>query len=197
LLAALADREKLPPLDSSLGLSVIVSFIGSIAGALLLLALPERLFVLPVPGLIAFATVLFAFAPQIQTWATHRRAGAEPSETWELAILGGVSVYGGFFGAGLGVMLTAVLAIAEPNDIRKVKVLKNLLASSVSLAAMAIFIMQGVIRWHETVLMLLGALIGGYIGGHLIRILPAQNVRQFVIIAGIVMTIIYADRYWL
>jgi uncharacterized membrane protein YfcA len=197
LIAALADREKLPPFDRHLGLSIVVSLIGSLIGALLLIALPERLFVLPVPGLIGFATLLFAFAPQIQSWATQRRAGAAPSTVWGMTVLGGVSVYGGFFGAGLGVMLTAVLAIADPTDIRKVKVLKNLLASSVSVAAMAIFIVQGVVRWPETALMLLGALLGGYAGGHLVRVLPARTVRQAVIVAGVGMTVIYAIRYWL
>jgi uncharacterized membrane protein YfcA len=197
LIAAMADREKLPPFDRRLGFSVVVSLIGSFVGALLLIALPERLFVLPVPALIAFATLLFSFAPQIQSWASQRRNGAVPSAIWGMAVLGGVSVYGGFFGAGLGVMLTAVLAIAEPADIRKVKVLKNLLASSVSIAAMVIFIAQGVVRWPETAMMLVGALLGGYIGGHLVRILPARSVRQFVIVAGIVMTVVYAARYWL
>ena len=148
------------------------------------------------PGLIAFATALFSFAPQIQSWAAHRRAGAQPSAGWGLAILGGASVYGGFFGAGLGVILTAVLAIAEPNDIRKVKVLKNLLATGVSLAAVAIFMFQDVVRWPETTSMMVGALIGGFAGGHLVRVLPAERIRQFVIMAGVVMTLIYAARYW-
>lgn len=196
LLAAVADREKLPPFDRLLGLSLVVAFAGGIAGALLLLALPERYFVLPVPGLIAGATLLFFFAPQVQSWAADRRAGAAPSRVWGLAVLGGASVYGGFFGAGLGVILTAIIAIAEPNDIRKVKVLKNLLATSVSIAAVAIFIVEDAVRWHETLSMLFGALIGGYAGGHLIRILPARIVRHGVVIAGTVMTVIYAARYW-
>jgi uncharacterized membrane protein YfcA len=196
LLAAVADREKLPPFDTMLGLSLAVAFVGGGAGALLLLALPERYFVLPVPGLIAGATLLFFFAPQVQSWAEKRRAGAPPSPGWGLAILGGASIYGGFFGAGLGVILTAVIAIAEPNDIRKVKVLKNLLATSVSLAAVMIFIVQDAVRWPETLTMLLGALIGGYAGGHLVRVLPALIVRRGVVIAGTVMTVIYAARYW-
>ena len=93
-------------------------------------------------------------------------------------------------------ILTAVLSLAEPNDIRKVKVLKNLLATAVSLAAITIFIVQGAVQWRETLIMLSGALIGGYVGGLLVRILPAYIVRWFVIVAGIVMTIVYARRYW-
>lgn len=197
LIAAFADRAKLPsPTPRTIGF-VIVSLLGGVVGAVVLLLLPERLFVLPVPALIAFATLLFAFAPQIQAWTVGRQnAAALPSTGASSAVLGLACVYGGFFGAGLGVILTAVLSITEPNDIRAVKALKNLLATCVSLAATVIFIVQGVVRWPETAVMLLGAMVGGYAGGHLIRILPAQIVRQFVIVAGTVMTVIYAARYW-
>ena len=74
--------------------------------------------------------------------------------------------------------------------------MKNLLATCVSLAATLIFIVQGAVRWPETSAILLGAMIGGYAGGYLIRILRAPVVRQFVIVAGAVMTVIYAARYW-
>ena len=202
LIAALADRGKLPPPTRRTISFVAASTLGGAAGADVLLLLPERLFVLPVPALIAFATLLFAFAPQIQAsqiqaWTVgHQKAAALPSTGASSAVLGLACVYGGFFGAGLGVILTAVLSITEPNDIRAVKALKNLLATCVSLAVTLIFIVQGAVRWPETSVMLLGAMIGGYTGGHLIRILPGRIVRQFVIAAGALMTVIYAARYW-
>lgn len=196
LIAALADRGKLPPTRRTIGFAVI-STMGGAVGAGILLLLPERLFVLPVPGLIAFATLLFAFAPQIQRWTLKHQDAAElPPTGASGAVLGLACIYGGFFGAGLGVILTAVLSITEPNDIRAIKALKNLLATCVSLAATLIFIVQGAVSWPETLAMLLGAMIGGYAGGYLIRILPAPAVRQFVIVAGVVMTVIYAVRYW-
>jgi len=197
LIAALADRGKLPPPTQRTISFIAVSALGGAVGAGVLLLLPERLFVLPVPALIAFATLLFAFAPQIQAWtAARRKAAALPSTGASSAVLGLACVYGGFFGAGLGVILTAVLSITEPNDIRAIKASKNLLATCVSLAAILIFIVQGAVRWPETLAMLLGAMIGGYAGGYLIRILPAPVVRQFVIVSGAVMTAIYAARYW-
>ncbi|NEU94555.1 sulfite exporter TauE/SafE family protein [Bradyrhizobium uaiense] len=197
LIAALADRGKLPPPTRRTICFVAVATLGGAVGAGVLLLLPERLFVLPVPGLIAFATLLFAFAPQVQSRTIARRdAAALPSTVASSAVLGLACVYGGFFGAGLGVILTAVLSITEPNDIRAVKALKNLLATCVSLAATLIFIVQGAVRWPETSVMLVGAMVGGYAGGYLIRILPAHIVRQFVIVAGAVMTVIYAARYW-
>ncbi|MHC2438449.1 sulfite exporter TauE/SafE family protein [Bradyrhizobium sp. USDA 4451] len=197
LIAALADRGKLPRPSRRTISFVAVSTLGGAIGAGVLLLLPERLFVLPVPGLIAFATLLFAFAPQIQRWSIgHQTEAALPSTGASSTVLGLACVYGGFFGAGLGVILTAVLSITEPNDIRAIKALKNLLATCVSLAATVIFIGEGAVRWPETLAMLLGAMIGGYAGGYLIRILPAPIVRQFVIVAGAVMTAIYAARYW-
>ncbi|QIG92524.1 sulfite exporter TauE/SafE family protein [Bradyrhizobium sp. 6(2017)] len=197
LIAALADRGRLPPPTLRTINFVAASTLGGAIGAGVLLLLPERLFVLPVPGLIAFATLLFAFAPQIQSWTVGRQTSAAlPSTGASSAVLGLACVYGGFFGAGLGVILTAVLSITEPNDIRAIKALKNLLATCVSLAATLIFIVQGAVRWPETLVMLVGAMIGGYAGGYLIRILPAAIVRQFVLVAGAVMTVVYAARYW-
>ncbi|MCP1969353.1 sulfite exporter TauE/SafE family protein [Bradyrhizobium elkanii] len=197
LIAALADRGKLPPPTRRTISYVAVATLGGTIGAGVLLLLPERLFVLPVPALIAFATLLFALAPRIQGWTVGcERAAALSSTGASGAALGLACVYGGFFGAGLGVILTAVLSITEPNDIRAIKALKNLLATCVSLAATLIFVFQGAVRWPETLAMLLGAMIGGYAGGFLIRILPAHIVRQFVIVAGALMTVIYAARYW-
>jgi uncharacterized membrane protein YfcA len=197
LIAALADRGKLPPPTRRTVAFIAASTIGGAIGAGVLLLLPERLFVLPVPGLIAFATLLFAFAPQIQRWTVGRNTSAAlPSTGASGAVLGLACIYGGFFGAGLGVILTAVLSVTEPNDIRAIKALKNLLATCVSLAATLIFVVQGAVRWPETAVMLLGAMIGGYAGGYLIRILPAHIVRQFVIVAGAAMTVVYAARYW-
>lgn len=196
LIAAFADREKLPTPDKYLLISLSLCVTGGVLGALLLLMLPDRWFVLPVPALIAFATLLFAFAPTISSWAERRRADTEAGQRRGLAVLGAASIYGGFFGAGLGVILTAVLSLQEPDDIRKVKVLKNLLATAVSLAAVTIFIVQDAVQWPETLVMLTGALLGGYLGGLLVRVLPAYIVRWFVIVAGIVMSIVYAQRYW-
>ncbi|MDB5655401.1 MAG: sulfite exporter TauE/SafE family protein [Tardiphaga sp.] len=195
LMAGLADREKLPPVDARLLALLGISVVGGGVGALLLLALPDRLFVLPVPALIGFATSLFAFAPRLGAWAEARR-GAKPSGRGRALLLAAASVYGGFFGAGLGVMLTAVLSLTESKEVRRVSVLKNVLASCVSLAAIAIFVAQGVVRWPQTLLMLAGALLGGYAGGKLIRVLPDGVVRCFVIVAGTTMTIAYARQYW-
>ena len=197
LIAAFADREKLPSFDRRLLYLTAAGICGGAMGAFVLLVIPERFFVLPVPALIGFATLLFAFAPRIQAWSLRRKTKPEtPSSTKGVAALAAASVYGGFFGAGLGVILTAVLAITEPNDIRAIKVLKNLLATWVTFTAIVIFISKGMVQWHETLYMLGGAIAGGYAGGLLIRVLPASYVRYFVIIAGVLMSVVYAIKYW-
>ena len=193
-LAALADRHKMPPLDRQLIGSLVIAFCAAIVGAGLLLALPGEAFMLPVPALIGFATALFAAAPMLGRWSMQRPGSVAGKGALPALILS--SLYGGFFGAGLGILLSAVIALSEPQDIRKVKVLKNLIAGSVSLAAVTVFIFKGVVIWAAAFPMLIGALLGGYAGGHLIRWLPSWLVRAFVIGTGTLMTIFYACRYW-
>ena len=89
LIAALADREKLPPPNPRTISFVIVSLLGGAVGAVILLLLPERLFVLPVPALIAFATLLFAFAPRIQAWGMRHQSGTDlPATGSSSAVVG-------------------------------------------------------------------------------------------------------------
>jgi uncharacterized membrane protein YfcA len=197
LVAALADRGRLPGLDRRMVALVVASVGGGALGAAVLLVLPERLFTLPIPALIALATLLFAFAPTIQARAAARRQPGVPPRARGTGTVALASVYGGFFGAGLGIILTAVLSITEAGDIRSIKALKNLLASAVSLVATAIFIVQGAVHWPETLVMLAGAILGGYAGGQLIRILPGDWVRRIVILAGAIMSVIYGIEYWM
>jgi uncharacterized membrane protein YfcA len=195
LIAALADREKMPaPTKRTVSL-IVIATCGGAVGAVVLLILPERLFTLPVPGLIAFSTLLFAFAPRIQRRSGRPHGNVLPAGSGA-TFVGAACIYGGFFGAGLGVILTAVLSITEVDDIRAIKALKNLLATCVALAATIVFIVQGAVVWPETIVMLSGAILGGFGGGYLIRVLPAKYVRQIVIVAGIAMTAIYAEKYW-
>lgn len=196
LTAALVDRESLPRGLKDLIAPILVSAAGGLLGALLLIALPARAFVAPLPALIALATCLFAIAPYIQGWLLARRGGKAPPQIAVLGGLGIACIYGGFFGAGLGVILSAAVAFLGVQGIREIKALKNLLATSVSIAAILTFIANGVVNWSATIPMLVGAILGGFAGGHLIRWLPPTIVRWIVIVAGIAMSIFYARLYW-
>lgn len=189
LIAALVDRGRLPPVDRRLVAAIVIATAGGMIGAAALLALPDHLFLRPVPALIGGSTLLFALGPKLQARAGRRHGNG-------LLSLALAAIYGGFFGAGLGIILTMVLSLRAALEIRAVKALKNLLATCVSLAAMALFVARGAVAWPETLAMLAGALAGGYAGGHLIRVLPARLVRLGVIIVGSVLTVVYALRIW-
>jgi len=135
-LAALYDRTQLPPIDRSFAGLIAASLIGAFLGAGLLLVTPERLFAYFIPLLMAFATVLFALAGRISAFM-RRRAGGADTHRWahSISVILPVSFYGGYFGAGVGVLLAAVLSIGTAGNYRAANVTKNLVTSLNSLIA--------------------------------------------------------------
>jgi uncharacterized membrane protein YfcA len=200
-IAAIADRERIPAFDRRFLLLIVLSLIGAAIGAVLLLATTDRTFILLVPLLVGAATLIFAFSRQIQQAIQGReRSGRKRRKTHgflgEILIIP-ATIYGGYFGGGLGVMLLAILGVMGVRDVRAANVLKNLLATAVSAVTIAIFIAKGVVDWPHTLVMLIGAACGGFLGGWLVRVLPPAVVRGTVIAAGTVITLYYAWRYWL
>jgi uncharacterized membrane protein YfcA len=199
LLAAITDWRKLPPIGLQFVALAVVAIGGGAIGAVLLLLTPGQVFVVLVPALIGAATLLFAFAPRIQARLalgreTTRTESTHPVASAAFAL---VSIYGGYFGAGLGVMMMAILSITTPHELRSVNAMKNLLSTGVAVATVAIFIGSGAVSWPETLAMLAGAVAGGFAGGRLVQVLPAKWVRAGVIAIGSVITVVYALRYWL
>ena len=198
LVAALADRERMPAWDRSLVGLVAIAMLGSVAGALLLLLTPERAFTALVPVLIGSATALFAGADRVR-----RRLAARPGprRRWapgtRLLLFAPIAVYGGYFGAGMSVMLLAVLSAGFYADLRTANVVKNLLSGFTSVLAVAVFAAQGVVAWTPALIMMAGAFAGGFAGGRLARVLPARWLRAAVIAVGAVLTVVYARRYWI
>jgi uncharacterized membrane protein YfcA len=196
LVAALADLERRPRWDRSFVALMLVCVAGSVAGAVLLLVTPEKAFTAIVPLLVGFATVLFAASGSIRRWIAARSAGPRGTRL-NLLLFVPVAVYGGYFGAGMSVMLLALLSVTRADDFRATNVLKNLLSGLTSLVAVVVFVGQGVVAWPPALAMMAGALVGGFLGGRLVRVLPPAVVRFIVIVAGSVLTLIYAWRYWL
>ena len=199
-IAAAADRERMPAWKPSFYATAAVSVIGSAAGALLLLSTPEKAFLSLVPLLIGAATLLFAFSGQIRVWV-FRHAGdpalhSARADRLGLVLLAPVAVYGGYFGAGMSVMLLAILSLGHAGDFRTVNVLKNLLSGLISTVAVVIYIAQSAVAWPETLAMAAGALVGGYAGGRLARVVPSEVLRRVVIVIGSILTVYYAWRYW-
>ena len=189
-MAGLADLERRPRWDRSFLALVLVCTLGSAAGAGLLLVTPEKAFTAVVPLLIGFATILFAQSARIRRWVTP---SGRPGVLW----FAPVAVYGGYFGAGMSVMLLALLSVSRADDFRATNVLKNLLSALTSFVAVVVFLLQGIVAWPSTLVVMAGAVGGGFLGGRLVRVLPGPAVRWIVIAAGSALTLVYAWRYWL
>jgi uncharacterized membrane protein YfcA len=199
LLAALYDRGQLPPFNRSFVALVIASLLGALAGALVLLRTPEHMFEVLVPILLGFATVLFAYAGRISAFVRARAGdrGKSPHRwSHSIGVILPVSFYGGYFGAGVGVLLLGVLSIGTPGDYRAANVTKNLVTSLNSLTAAVVFIAQGAVLWPPTLVMMVGALIGAIIGARLAQIAPHGLKRVVVVAVGALLTVVFAWRYW-
>jgi uncharacterized membrane protein YfcA len=197
VVAGLADLERMPRWDRSFLSLALISIVGSAAGAALLLATPEKAFTAVVPVLIGFATVLFALSGRIRQWILSRSADGAPSTGLSNLLFAPVAVYGGYFGAGMSVMILAILSVTRTDEFRVTNVIKNLLSALTSFVAVAVFVLKGTVAWPPTLVVMGGAVIGGFVGGKLARVLPSELMRRIVIVVGAVLTVVYARRYWL
>lgn len=200
ILAAVSDRSQLPPFNRDFVWLIITSISGAAVGAVVLLHTPERTFNVIVPLLLGFATLLFAFAGQIGDWLRARaaRRGHQISfDITSLKVLLPVSFYGGYFGAGVGVLVLAVMMLATGGDYRSANTSKNLVSGLNGLAASVVFALHNAVPWPETFAMMAGTLVGGQAGTHLARVLPRQVIRVLIVGMGLVLTIYFARQYWL
>jgi uncharacterized membrane protein YfcA len=142
-LAAVYDRSQLPPLGRSFVGLAAASVFGALIGAVLLLLTSERVFEILVPLLLGFATLLFAYSPRIAAWLRTRSpaGGQQKLHRWSESVgaLLPVSIYGGYFGAGLGVLVLGVLSVGTGGDYRSANVVKNLVVCLNSLMASILF----------------------------------------------------------
>jgi uncharacterized membrane protein YfcA len=199
MLAALADRSQLPPFNRAFGGLIAASIVGAAAGAMLLTYTPDRMFSMIVPLLLGFATVLFAFSERISAWVKKRaahRGHAIAFNVTSLKVLLPVSFYGGYFGAGVGILILGVFTLATGGDYRSANVAKNFVSSLNGLAASVIFAMQGAIVWPHTLALMAGTLVGGYAGAHIARVIPRNVVRVLIVVVGAALTVAFARRYW-
>jgi uncharacterized membrane protein YfcA len=200
LIAAFADRSQLPPFNRAFLGMVLASIAGAAAGAVLLLLTPGRVFAALVPLLLGFATLLFAFAGRISVWLRTRAAERGRDITFSLTslkMLLPVSFYGGYFGAGVGVLILGVFTLATGGDYRSANVAKNLVSGLNGFAAATIFAAQGAVAWPHTLALMVGTVAGGLLGAYIARMLPHHVMRVVVVVVGAVLTAAFAWRYWL
>jgi uncharacterized membrane protein YfcA len=199
LLAAFADRTQLPPLNRAFAGLVFASITGAAVGAVLLMLTPVRVFEVLVPLLLGFATLVFAYAGRVSAWLKSRASARGHDITFNvtsLKMLLPVSFYGGYFGAGVGVLLLGVFTLATGGDYRSANVTKNFVTSLNSMTAAAIFVVQGAIAWPQTLAMMAGTIAGGLLGSYIARMIPQAVMRVFVVAMGALLTVAFAWRYW-
>ncbi len=165
----------------------IVSLLGGLAGALLLIRLPDSVFEAAVPWLILGATALFLANEPIRRWAFAHAADHDPEKPprWGAAFQTGVAIYGGYFGAGIGIMMLAGLGLLGIRDLNRMNALKNLLALLCNTAAMLFFLLTGSFDGRLVLILLAGSIPGYFLGAHFAQRVPAKLVRFIVAAIGI------------
>ena len=173
----------------------VPSLAGGVLGAVLLLRTPSEIFARLVPYLILFATLLIALQEPLSRrlrGANEGDEGNQPSNTWRAGAVVFqffVGVYGGYFGAGIGILMLAALGLLGFTDIHRMNALKNLLALGINGIAAAYFIASGRVYWTDVLVMALAAIAGGYAGSQLAYKLGRRFVRFVVIAVGLVMSV--------
>ena len=167
-----------------------ISLVGGVFGALILLHTPQLTFNRLLPWLTLFATVLFIFGARV---AARLNLTLGESDDFRSLLKTGtiqffIAIYGGYYGAGAGIMMLAVLALLGMKNIHAMNAFKTLLSGSFNGAAVVTFILQGIVHWPEALCMMAGAIAGGYGGAWLARRTPPAWIRGFVIFTGIVTT---------
>ena len=185
-------RRELADIESRMLLLAVPSIVGGVAGALLLRLTPAPLFSQLVPFLILFATVLFMLQDPVQRWLKKSGGAAHDSGKW----LAGAAVfqllvglYGGYFGAGIGILMLAALSILGVVGIHRMNGLKNLFALCINGSAALYFLAAGMVHWRYALLMAVGAIVGGYACAGFARRMTAQAVRRVVIVIGLGMAL--------
>lgn len=166
-----------------------IAALGGLLGAGLLLVTPAKVFAGIVPWLLLLATVLFALGPRIA-----RLSGGAGHPRWRLPGLLGVSIYGGYFNGGLGILLMALYTLSGESRLNTVNALKNLNSFVLSLLSVVAFAAAGAIVWPQAVWMMLWATAGGWAGAHLAKRLPVKWVRWLVIATGVMMSAVFFNR---
>jgi uncharacterized membrane protein YfcA len=183
-----AYRDRLLPYG-------IVAALFGYAGAELLLHVSDAQFSVVVPWLMLFAVVLFVFGGRINTFVAARSGGGRGARAAGLiviyALLAGLSVYGGFFNAGLGVLLLAFLTLAGIADIHAANGLKLYVSTIVAAIAVIRFALAGAIDWYHGSIALIGVTIGAYVAARLAKHIPTALIRGMVIVYGVGLTLYF------
>ena len=190
--AALAQKKELQDQKMRLGLLLPAGVAGGVAGALLLLNSDERMFTNLIPWLILLGVIFLAAGEPIKKWFSTRASGIRRiKESAAILPVGLAAVYGGYFGAGLSVIVLAVLGISYNDSLTKLNALKQAIALAVNISAAVVFLFSGEVMWSAAIVMMICALAGGSAGGRLAGRIHPNLLRWIVIGIGLVVAIFY------
>jgi uncharacterized protein len=177
-----------------IGLLLVPSVIGGALGTLLVTRLDERYFARMVPWLILTATLLFLIQPTLARLTGIGKPHVRPGGGMTIAIVMGqmlVGVYGGYFGAGIGILMLSSLAVLGLADIHQMNGIKAVLAACINSASIVVFVADGKVVWSYAIVMAVAAIAGGYSGARSARRLPPEAVRRAVIVIGLALSAYY------
>lgn len=192
----LAQIKDLQGQKSRLWLIVPASVVGGVLGGFLLLQTGEKLFKDLVPYLILLASGLLAIQDPVRAWLTRRMGEGHSARLEKLSWfpVGLASVYGGYFGAGLSVILLSALGLTLEDTLTRLNALKQAIAFSVNIAAAIFFLFSGQVLWSAALVMAVGALAGGMLGGKLAGKIKPSTLRWTVVTIGVIVAVIYFVR---
>jgi uncharacterized membrane protein YfcA len=183
-----AVRRELVPLS-------VAGFVGGAVGSVLLLRTSESAFVAMVPWLLFFAAVLFTFgSPLARRLGARMGGGGGGSLAAAVVAQLFVSVYGGYFGGGMGIMMLAILSVLGMTDMHKMNAMKTVLGALVNGVAVVAFIVAGAVAWVPGLVMVVGGTMGGYAGAAAARKVDAKHVRRIVLVVAWSMTLYFFIR---
>ncbi len=192
--ATLAQMKDLKTQTRRLWFFVPASIVGGVVGGVLLLGTGEKLFRSIVPWLILLAAVLLAVADPVRNWVLRRVGGAPEAvrmDAWAVVPVGLAAVYGGYFGAGLSVIVLAVLGLMLNDSLTRLNALKQAISFSVNTAAAIFFLFSGKVIWPVALVMMVFALIGGTLGGKLAGKIKPETLRRVVVVIAVIVAIYY------
>jgi uncharacterized membrane protein YfcA len=166
----------------------IPAALGALLGSVLLLALPESVFHRVVPALVLLAVVLVVVQPRLSTLLARYRD--RPGSAWAMrAGIALTAVYGGYFGAAMGVLMISVLSVFLKDEIQRLNALKNLLAAIVNAVAAIVFVFAAHVAWIAAFLIAVSSIAGGLLGAAAGRRLPANVLRALIVVGGLVAVV--------
>ncbi len=191
--SALAYRQHTSVHRGVLPALLVPSIVGGLAGAWVLVSTPPALFDRVVPFLVLFATLLFAFRRHISAGSGHAATLDEhvslAGRIWGFTFQLLVATYGGYFGAGIGILMLASLSLMGLRDIHRMNAVKTILGAIINVIAFVFFAVKGLVVWPLAVIMAAGAILGGYVGARTAMRVDPKWVGRFVIAVGLAVCV--------